>query len=123
MFPRALSRVNNLRLVSRPREHLRIRQRIVNDYVRILDVFLRSQRHEPKVSRPRADQIEFPILALTHALALTRLVNSAAKGSPSSQSPCTSAARGGAQSSPKNCALIFILPFSIFANTPTGALQ
>src|SRR5207247_10348772 len=46
---------------------------IVNDNVRSLDAFLRTQRYQSKISRTGADKIDFAALVLTRALAHARL--------------------------------------------------
>ena len=62
VFARSFSSVNHLRVVSRPPENLRTCQMIINDHVRLLDAFLRPQRNETEIARPRANKKNFASL-------------------------------------------------------------
>src|SRR6266566_4996756 len=68
---RSFSDINDLRAVSRPAQHLRICQVIVNDHIRLLDTLLGAQCHQTKIAWSGADQINFPALAFTSTLVLS----------------------------------------------------
>src|SRR5436190_2452025 len=121
VFARSLSRMNNLDVIPRPAEHFRVCKMIANNHVGILDAFFRPQRHQAEITRPRADEINLSPFARAHAR--NRLNSSLARSCPFAGAPSTSPWRGVLDPSSKNCACIFIMPSSILASTPTGALQ
>ena len=55
VFAALFASVNNFRIVARPSEHLRIREIIVNNYVRILDALFRAQRDKAEIAWSGAD--------------------------------------------------------------------
>src|SRR5947199_9969191 len=65
VFARSFSSVNHLRVVSRPPENLRTFQMIINDHFRLLDAFLRPQRDETEIARPRANKENLSSLRFT----------------------------------------------------------
>ena len=73
VFARLFARVNSLCVVSRPSEHLRICQMIINDDISRFDALLRAQCGKSKIARPRADEVNLSILTRSRAHARNRV--------------------------------------------------
>ena len=69
LLARPFSRVNNFSIVSRPIEHRRIRERIVNNRIGPFDALFRTQRNQTEIARSGTDEVDlsFGSLAFVHS--------------------------------------------------------